>query len=74
VDDTLIHMIARGGGMSDRSQAQVRANEARFRAYVQDAARSGGGSSSAEELRNLAELRDSGATTADDHERAKVLA
>jgi hypothetical protein len=67
----LVYLIARGSSMNERARKTAEANEASFRAYVQDAAGSGS-SSTADELRKLAELRDSGTITAEDYDRAKA--
>jgi Short C-terminal domain/Phospholipase_D-nuclease N-terminal len=70
----LVYLIARGASMNERARQTAAANEESFRAYVQDAAASsgGGGQSTAEELRKLAELRDSGTISAEDFEKAKA--
>ena len=65
----LIYMLVRGGSMNRRAARDRRESEESFRAYVQDAA---GPPSTAEELTKLASLRDSGAITAQDYERAKA--
>ena len=67
----LAYLIFRGGSMGERSAQAARANEAQFRSYVQEAAGSTT-SSPAEELRKLAELRESGAISAEDFEQAKA--
>ncbi len=67
----LMYLIARGGSMHERQAKAAEDNEARMRAYVQDAA---GTTSTADELRKLAELRDSGAITPADYEQAKAKA
>ncbi len=66
---TFIYMIARGDAMNLRASRERRASEENFRAYVQDAA---GGTSTADELSKLAELRKSGAISPEDFERAKA--
>ena len=70
----LVYLIVRGGSMHERARRTAEANEANFRAYVQDAA--GSSASTADEIRKLAELRDSGAITAAEYEsaKAKILA
>ena len=71
----LIYLIARGGGMAERTaQAQERREEA-FRAYVRDAAVDGA-SSTADELAKLAALRDAGTISHEEFEaqKAKLLA
>ncbi len=66
----LVYLIARGGSMHERQRKSAEAAEANFKSYVQDVA--GSSSSTAEELRKLAELRDSGTISAEDYERAKA--
>jgi hypothetical protein len=69
----LVYLIARGNSMNERARKTAAENEASFRAYVQDAAGGAAGSSStAEELRKLAELRDNGTISAEDFDRAKA--
>lgn len=71
----LIYLIARGGGMAERTaQAHERREEA-FRAYVRDAAVDGA-SSTADELTKLAALRDAGTISHEEFEaqKAKLLA
>ena len=70
----LAYLIARGKSMNERTAQAAKANEAQFRSYVQETA--GASSSPAEELRKLADLRESGAITSADFEqtKAKVLA
>ena len=69
----LIYLVARGSSVNDRAQRAAEDDEARMRSYVQEVA---GTTSAADELRKLAELRDSGVITAADYEtaKAKVLA
>jgi hypothetical protein len=66
----LIYLIARGKSMNERNVRAAKEHEAQVRAYVQDAA----GTSTADELRKLNELRDSGAISAEDYEKAKAKA
>jgi ABC-type Fe3+ transport system permease subunit len=66
---TLIYMLVRGDSMNRRAAQGRRESEESFRTYVQDAA---GSPSTAEELTKLASLRDSGAITAQDFEKAKA--
>ena len=70
----LVYLIVRGSSMQDRARHEAQQQDQAFRAYVQDAAGSGG--STAEQLAKLADLRDRGVITADEFERekAKVLA
>ena len=65
----LVYLIARGSSMTQRSVEAAKQNEESMRAYVRDAAGSAG---PADELRKLAELRDSGAITPEDYEQAKA--
>jgi hypothetical protein len=71
---TLVYVIARGKGMSERSLAAAKANEAAFKDYVQQAAGTSG--STADELAKLASLKEQGVI--DDAEfaaqKAKILA
>ena len=72
----LIYLIAQGGNMQERSVKQAQEADAATRAYIQEAAGSGGGSSAADEVSKLAALRDAG--TISDEEfaaaKAKILA
>ena len=65
----LIYLIARGSSMNERMQQAAEAQEASMRAYVRDAA---GTTSTAEELKKLAELRESGVITPADYDQAKA--
>ena len=65
----LAYLIARGKSMTERSAKVAAENDQRFRAYVQDAAAT---PSPSEELRKLAELRDSGVITPADYDQAKA--
>ena len=71
----LVYLIARGGSMNERAIKDAQAADARMRAYVQDAAGTGGSSVSSE-LRDLAALRDAGTISPAEYEaaKAKVLA
>ncbi len=68
----LVYLIARGSSMQQRSLAEAAAREEMTRAYVQQVARSG---STAEELTQLANLRDTGVLTAEEfnQQKAKLL-
>ena len=70
----LVYLIARGGKMSERAARQAQQQDAEARAYIQDAASSP--ASSADQLTQLAGLRDHGVISAEEFERekAKVLA
>jgi type VI protein secretion system component VasK len=71
----LIYLIARGGKMQDRAMRDATERAKAQRQYIQEVA-STSGTSSAEELTKLAQLRDSGVITADEFEaqKAKLLA
>lgn len=72
----LVYLIVRGGSMNERAMKEAQAADMRMRAYVQEAAGTGGGSSVSSELRELAGLRDSGVLSPAEYEaaKAKVLA
>ena len=63
----LIYLIARGGGMRERSIAQQQAAQEQFDTYVRQTA---GGS--ADELAKLSDLRDKGAISDEEYQRAKA--
>ena len=67
----LIYLIARGKSMNERAQKAAEDNEARVRSYVQETA---GTTSTADELRKLAGLRDEGVITPAEYETAKAKA
>lgn len=69
----LAYLIIRGGKMHERAEAAAAAQDRAMRSYIQDAA--GTTPSAADEISKLAELRDSGAITADEFEtqKAKLL-
>ena len=68
-----IYLIVRGHSMAERDMQQAQHQEAAFRAYVQDAASSGGGT--AEQLSKLADLKAQGVLTDAEFEaqKAKLL-
>jgi len=67
----LVYLIARGSSMNERSLRHAQAADARMRAYVQDAAGTGGSNVSSE-LRELAGLRDAGTISPAEYEQAKA--
>jgi hypothetical protein len=69
-----IYLIARGGKMHERQAADAKASQDAFAAYVQQTA--GAGTSTADQLHKLADLRDRGVITAQefDAQKAKLLA
>ncbi len=70
----LVYLVARGGSMHERAEAQARQQQKAFDDYVRKAA-SGSGSSSAEELSKLADLKAKGVITDAEFEaqKAKLL-
>lgn len=68
----LIYLIARGGGMRDRSIAAQKEAQQQFDSYIRETA---GGSSAADEVARLAELHDKGKLTDEEFAamKAKVL-
>jgi Short C-terminal domain/Phospholipase_D-nuclease N-terminal len=68
----LIYLIARGKSMQDRATQRAAQQEQDFRGYVQEAA---GGSSSADQLSKLADLKQQGVLTDAEFEtqKAKIL-
>jgi ABC-type multidrug transport system fused ATPase/permease subunit len=63
----LIYLIARGGGMRERSIAQQQEAKEQLDAYVRETA----GGSGADELAKLSDLRDKGAISDEEFQRAK---
>ncbi|MCY0918942.1 SHOCT domain-containing protein [Streptomyces sp. NPDC059999] len=63
-----IYLIIRGRGMGERQLMRNQRHEEAFRAYARESAAI---TSQAEELSRLAELKDRGALTAPEYERAK---
>jgi ABC-type multidrug transport system fused ATPase/permease subunit len=68
----LIYLIARGSKMHEHAEQQAYRQDQEMRSYVQEAA----GTSTADQLAKLADLRDRGVISAEefDREKAKVLA
>ena len=68
----LVYLIVRGGSMHDRAVKQAQQQDEQFRAYVQESA----GTSPADQLTKLADLRDKGVITQQefDAQKAKILA
>jgi type VI protein secretion system component VasK len=71
----LLYLIARGGKMHERQIQAAQAQEQAFRQYVQETA-SSSGTSTADELAKLADLRDKGVISDAEFqaEKAKALA
>jgi len=68
----LVYLIARGKSMQERGMQRAARQEQEFRGYVQEAA---GGSSSADQLAKLADLKQQGVLTDTEFEaeKAKIL-
>jgi multidrug resistance efflux pump len=64
-----VYVIARGRGMGEREAQHVREQQQTFDAYVRQAA--GSGTSSADELARLSELKSKGVLSDAEFERAK---
>ena len=64
----LVYLIARGGSMHERQVAAVQAQQQAFDSYVRETA----GTSSADQLAKLADLKASGAITDDEFNQAKA--
>jgi type VI protein secretion system component VasK len=71
----LCYLIARGGKMHERAAEQAQQDQHAFDAYVDDRVKATG-TSNADELTKLAQLKDSGAITEGEYEseKAKILA
>jgi hypothetical protein len=69
----LVYLIARGRSMNERALAQAQRNEQAFGQYVRQTA--GTGTSTADELSKLADLRDRGTISDEEfqHAKAKLL-
>jgi hypothetical protein len=65
----LVYLIARGGKMQERAVQQAAQSQAQFDDYVRQTA---GASSTASQLSDLAKLKESGAITDEDYEKAKA--
>ncbi|MEV7214971.1 SHOCT domain-containing protein [Kitasatospora cineracea] len=72
----LVYLIVRGGSMHERDVAQAQQADAAFQEYVRKAAGTGGGRAPAggghvEDLAKLSELKNSGALSEEEYQRAK---
>jgi hypothetical protein len=69
----LIYLIARGGKMQERSLAQMQQAQLATESYIREVAQ---GSSTADELLKLGQLRDQGVLSSEEFEtqKAKILA
>jgi hypothetical protein len=70
----LIYLIARGGGMHDRAAQQVKRQQEAFNSYVRETAGagSGGGTSHADEIAKLADLKAKGTITEEEFQAGKT--
>ncbi len=68
------YLLLRGGKMHERAVEAAQAQDRAFRQYVQDAADTGNGRSTADELHRLADLKDRGVITDAEFERLKAKA
>ncbi len=66
-----VYLLARGGGMAERSLAQQQAAQAQFDSYVRQTA---GGGGSAAEIANAKELLDAGTITQQEYDALKAKA
>ena len=69
----LVYVIVRGKSMGERDIQQAKAADESLKAYIRDAAGPGGrtGRGSVDELARLAELKDRGALTDEEFQKAK---
>jgi len=70
----LVYLIARGSKMSKHAVEDAQKQDEAFRSYVQQAAGSSGGVSTADELEKLARLRDQGVLSETEYQQAKTKA
>ncbi|MFJ3090686.1 SHOCT domain-containing protein [Streptomyces sp. NPDC086838] len=71
----LIYVIARGKSMGKRDVQEAKERDAAFKAYIRDAAATDSGNGHkgghVDDLAKLADLKDKGAITEDEYQRAK---
>jgi hypothetical protein len=67
----LVYLIARGRSMNERARAQAQRHEQAFGQYIRETAGTGTGGT-ADELAKLADLRDRGALSTEEFDRAKA--
>ena len=70
----LVYLIARGGKMQHRRIEEAKHQQEAFGEYVRTVAGTGGGTSTAEELHRLADLRDRGVISEQEFESLKAKA
>ncbi|MFB7358669.1 SHOCT domain-containing protein [Streptomyces gardneri] len=68
----LVYVIARGKGMSRRDVKQAKDSEAAFQDYIRKTAATAPGGGATDELARLADLKEKGAITAEEFEKAKA--
>ncbi|MGW8761186.1 SHOCT domain-containing protein [Streptomyces sp. NPDC055815] len=69
----LVYVIARGKSMGQRDIKQAKESEAAFQEYIRKTAGTqGGGTSPTDELARLADLKEKGAITPEEFEKAKA--
>jgi Short C-terminal domain/Phospholipase_D-nuclease N-terminal len=69
-----VYLIARGGKMHEHAVQAAQAQDQAMRQYVRDVAATGGGSSTADELARLADLREKGVISDAEFEQLKAKA
>ena len=69
-----VYLIARGQGMASRQMAAAKANAEAQREYIQQVAGTAGGSSTADELARLADLKEKGVISEEEFAALKAKA
>ena len=70
----LVYLIARGHSMQERAMQQAQAQDAATRQYIQSVTASGGGSSTADEISRLADLKAKGVISDEEFAAGKAKA
>ncbi|MCX5395238.1 SHOCT domain-containing protein [Streptomyces sp. NBC_00094] len=68
----LVYVIVRGTGMTQRETARAREAEGAFQDYIRKSAGPQAGGSGADELARLADLKEKGALTEEEFQKAKA--
>jgi hypothetical protein len=68
----LVYLIARGDKMTQRAVRDAEKQDQAMRAYIKDAAASGGAGTPADQVAQLAQLRDQGVITEEQFEQGKA--
>ncbi|MEU3688547.1 SHOCT domain-containing protein [Streptomyces narbonensis] len=68
----LVYVIARGKSMGERDVKQAKASEAAFQDYIRKTAGTAPGGGATDELARLADLKEKGAITPEEFEKAKA--